>query len=162
MTKYNNYAGDGGNGVNKLAILDPNDTETDPVTGAMVMKEVLTIAGVTPDSEFPGKPGAVREWCINSAVVDPLTDAILANSEDGKLYRWDLSTNSFTQVITLTSGVGEAYTPTLVGADGAVYAINDATLFSVVPEPEVGFVVLSGLVVGALSRGRRRRRESIL
>ena len=25
MTKYNNYAGVGGDGVNKIAVLDPND-----------------------------------------------------------------------------------------------------------------------------------------
>jgi len=48
MTKYNNYAELGGDGVNKLAILDPNDTQIDARTGATVMKEVLTIAGVTP------------------------------------------------------------------------------------------------------------------
>jgi uncharacterized repeat protein (TIGR01451 family) len=134
MTKYNNYAdpGLGGDGVNKIAILDPNATETDPITGATVMNEVLTIAGVTPDTEFlADDPNAVREWCINTAVVDPATDSILANSEDGKLYRWDLATNSFSQVITLTPGVGEAYTPTLIGADGTVYAINDATLFAI-------------------------------
>src|SRR5207244_13354108 len=42
MTKYNNYASHGGNGVNKLAILDPNDTETETGTGrppSQVMKE---------------------------------------------------------------------------------------------------------------------------
>ncbi|HSV13604.1 MAG TPA: hypothetical protein VLI90_05050 [Tepidisphaeraceae bacterium] len=154
MTKYNNYAGLGGDGVNKLAILDPNATETDPVTGATVMKEVLSIAGVTPDGEFPSKPGAVREWCINSAVVDPSTDSILANSEDGKLYRWDLGTNTFMQVITLTPGVGEAYTPTLVGPDGAVYAINNATLFSVVPEPTSGAMVIASVTL-VLARRRR-------
>ncbi len=133
MTKYNNYAGanypgtPNGDGVNKIAILDPNATMTDPISGATVMLEVLTIAGVTPD----GSPPAVREWCINTAAVDPATKSILANSEDGKLYRWDLTTNTFSQVITLTVGIGEAYTPTLIGADGAVYAINNATLFSV-------------------------------
>src|SRR5262249_51730728 len=51
---------------------------------------------------------------------------------DGKLYRWNLTTNTFTQQVTLTSGVGEAYTPTLIGVDGTVYAINNATLFAVV------------------------------
>jgi hypothetical protein len=132
MTKYNNYAGIGGDGVNKLAIVDPHATMTDPVTGKTVMNEVLTIAGVTPDEEFDTAfPNAVREWCINTAVVDPQTDSVLANSEDGKLYRWDLKTNTFTQSITLTPGVGEAYTPTLIGVDGTVYAINNATLFAV-------------------------------
>src|SRR5581483_12459638 len=49
----------------------------------------------------------------------------------GKLYRWDLSTNTFTQSIVLTAGIGEAYTPTIIGVDGTVYAINNATLFAV-------------------------------
>jgi hypothetical protein len=131
MTKYNNYAGIGGDGLNRLAILDPNDSQVDARTGVTVMKEVLTILGQTPDPEFFFVPGAVREWCINSAVVDPLSHSVLANSEDGKLYRWDLVTNSFTEVITLTPGIGEAYTPTIIGADGKVYAINNATLFAI-------------------------------
>ena len=130
MTKYNNYASAGGDGKNRIAILDPNKTMIDPVLGNSVMKEVLTKKGVTPDPEFPNFPGAVREWCINAAVVDPFTKSVLANSEDGKLYRWDLTTNQFSQVITLTGGIGEAYTPTLIGSDGTVYAINDAVLFA--------------------------------
>jgi hypothetical protein len=159
MTKYNNYAGLGGDGVNRIAILDPNDTMTDPRTGATVMKEVLSIAGPTPDAEFLSThPNAVREWCINTAVVDPLTDSILANSEDGKLYRWNLATNTFSQWITLTPGIGEAYTPTLIGADGKVYAINNATLFVIgasVPEPSA----LALLSVGTLSVGLLLRRK---
>jgi hypothetical protein len=127
MTKYNNYGGIGtGDGQNRIAILDPNATESDPVIpGTQVMKEVLTILGVTPD---PNYPGGVREWCINTAAIDPFTKSVMANSEDGKLYRWDLTTNSFTQVITLSTGVGEAYTPTVIGPDGTVYAINQAVL----------------------------------
>jgi hypothetical protein len=133
MTKYNNYAGIGtGDGHNRIAILDPNATEKDPVISTTrVMKEVITILGVTPDPEFPEFPGAVREWCINTAAVDPFTKSILANSEDGKLYRWDLTSNSFTEVITLSTGVGEAYTPTVIGGDGTAYAINDAILDAV-------------------------------
>ena len=57
--------------------------------------------------------------------------SILVNSEDGNLYRWDLATNPLTQSILLTSGIGEAYTPTAIGPDGTVYAINNATLFSI-------------------------------
>ena len=52
----------------------------------------------------------------------------MANSEDGKLYRWDLTSNTLSERITLSGGIGEAYTPTLIGGDGTVYAINDAVL----------------------------------
>lgn len=132
-TKYNNYAGGGGDGVNKVAILDPFASEVDPITGATVMKEVLTVAGVTPDSEYrsPAHPDAVREWCINTAVVDPFAKAVFVNSEDGRLYRWNLIHNALDQVVTLTPGVGEAYTPTVIGMDGTVYAVNNATLYAV-------------------------------
>jgi hypothetical protein len=135
MTKYNNYAdpGLGGDGVNKIAILDPENSETDPVSGATVMNEVLTIAGPTPDPDLrnPSHPNAVREWCINSAAIDPLTKSVLANNEDGRLYRWDLTSNTLSQTNILTTGVGEAYTPTLVGVNGFVYAINNAILFAI-------------------------------
>ncbi len=135
MTKYNNYAELGGDGVNKLALLDPNATQIDARTGATVMREVETVAGVTPDpaQRDAQHPNAVREWCINSAAIDPAGKSVLAGSEDGVLYRWDLAANSFTQRVTLTPGVGEAYTPTVIGPDGTVYAINDATLFAVGP-----------------------------
>jgi hypothetical protein len=160
MTKYNNYAELGGDGVNKIAILDPNSTQTDARTGATVMKEIETIAGPTPDLQFiQGHPNAVREWCINTAVVDPFTDSVLANSEDGKLYRWNLASNSFTQQITLTQGVGEAYTPTIIAHDGKVFAINNATLFAVgaTPEPGAWAWLLTGGAVGLCLHARRRR-----
>ena len=130
ITKYNNYAGiNTGDGHNRVAILDPNATESDPVIATtQVMLEVITQLGVTPDPNFPGFPGAVREWCINTAVVDPVTKSVIVNSEDGNLYRWDLTSNTLSQVIKLSGGIGEAYTPTLIGADGTVYAINDAIL----------------------------------
>jgi hypothetical protein len=127
MTKYNNYAETGGNGLNKIAILDPNATETDPVTGVTVMNEVLTVLSPTPNPSHPG----FTEWCINSAAVDPATKSVFANNEDGILYRWDLTTNTLSQKVVLTAGVGEAYTPTVVAVDGAVLAINNATLFVV-------------------------------
>jgi len=126
MTKYNHYLGLGGDGMNKIAILDPNATQADSVTGATVMKEVLTMLGPTPESG-----GGVKEWCINTAAVDPFTKSILANNEDGKLYRWDLTTNTLSQVVVLTAGLGEAYTSTVIGVDGKVYATNNATLFAV-------------------------------
>jgi hypothetical protein len=73
----------------------------------------------------------VKEWCINTAAVDSLGKSVLANSEDGKLYRWDLTTKKFSEVLTLTGGIGEAYTPTVIGPDGTVYAINHAVLFAI-------------------------------
>ncbi len=157
LTKYNNYAGVGsGDGVNKVAILDPGDTEIDPVTGATVMKEILTVTGPTSDS-VGGFPNAVKEWCINSAAVDPATDSVLINSEDGTLYRWNLITDTLSQSITLTDGLGEAYTPTLIGADGSVYAISDGILFNVgaVPEPASAGLIA---VAAAMLLNRRRPR----
>lgn len=129
MTKYNNYAGAGtGDGQNKVAVLDPNAPEADPVTPAQnVMKEVLTALGPTPD---PDNPGGVREWCINTAVVDPLTKSIYVNNEDGWMYRWDMTTKTLAEKRQLTSGLGEAYTPTIMGPDGRIYGINNAVLFS--------------------------------
>ena len=127
LTKYNNYANVGGDGVNKIAIVDPSVSFIDPVSGVAVMKEILTVAGVTPDPVLP----AVREWCINTAAVDPFTKSALVNSEDGKIYRWDFTTNTLIQPLVLTPGVGEAYTPTVIGVDGTVYAVNNATLFAV-------------------------------
>jgi hypothetical protein len=130
LTKYNNYAGIGnGDGLNKVALLDPNATEIDPVSGVTTMKEVMTVLGVTPD---PGNgPNAVREWCINNAAVDVPGHSALVNSEDGNLYRWSFNTNSLTQVISLNSGAGVPYTPTVIGPDGTVYAINNALLSAV-------------------------------
>jgi hypothetical protein len=128
FTKYNNYKDAGGDGLNKIAILDPNNSEIDPITGTTVMNEVLTLLGQT--SEGPN--GEVKEWCINSGAVDPLTHSIIANSEDGIVYRWDLTSPAApTQLLSVSAGVGEAYTPTVIGVDGTVYVINDAVLHAV-------------------------------
>jgi hypothetical protein len=133
LTKYNNYAGiNTGDGHNRIAILDPNASQNDPVIPTTkVMKAVITKLGVTPDPNFPNFPGAVREWCINTAAVDPFTKSVIVNSEDGKLYRWDLTTNTLSETIALSGGIGEAYTPTVIGSDGTVYGINDAVLSAV-------------------------------
>ena len=129
MTKYNNYGGAGtGDGKNRIAIIDPNQSQADSISGNPVMKEILIILGPTPDASYAG---GFTEWCINTAAVDPLTRSVLANSEDGYLYRWDLVGNRFSERIQLTSGLAESYTPTAIGPDGAVYAINNAVLFSV-------------------------------
>jgi hypothetical protein len=133
MTKYNDYAETGGGrGDNRVAILDPNASQPDAVLFNPEMKEVITVLGVTPDTEFTAFfPNAVREWCINMAAVDPFTKSVFVNSEDGKLYRWDLNANKLADVLTLTGGLGEAYTPTVIGVDGTIYAINDGVLFAI-------------------------------
>ncbi len=129
MSKYNNYLGLGsGDGLNRVAVLDPGASQVDAISGRPIMREVLTLLGPTRE---PGTAAAVIEWCINTAAVDPLTRSILVNSEDGYLYRWDLTTNTVSQRIRLTSGTAESYTPTAIGAGGAVLAINNAVLFSI-------------------------------
>ena len=127
--KYNNYGGIGtGDGKNRMAIVDPNSVQTDAISGVPVMKEILTILGPSLDSDYPG---GVREWCINSAAVDPLTHSVLVNSEDGMLYRWNLVTNTLSEKFRLGSALGAVYTPTAIGPDGAVYAISNAVLYAV-------------------------------
>jgi hypothetical protein len=129
MSKYNNYYGCGsGDGHNRIAILDPKATQHDQYSSATVMKEVETILD---PHQVPGEPtGAVYEWCINTAVVDKRNKSVIANAEDGYSYRWDLTTNTLSQTLQLNAPIGEAYTPTLIGADGTVYAVNDATLYA--------------------------------
>lgn len=129
MTLYNNEGRHGsGDSRNRLAILDPNASQGDFVAGIPVMKEVMTILGVTPDPSFPG---GVVEWDTSIAAVDPFTRSVLVKSSDGSLYRWSLATNSLSQQVRLTSGLGQGYTPMAVGADGKVYAIDNAVLFAV-------------------------------
>jgi len=130
LTKYNDYSdpGIGGSGQNKVAVLDPNNSENDPIDGSsvQVMQEVVTVLGPTPNT---GQPG-VREWCINSAAVDQANQCAVVNSEDGHVYRWSFN-NTATPLspgLKLANPTGEAYTPTVIGPDGAVYAINNATL----------------------------------
>jgi hypothetical protein len=128
--KYNNYFGVGtGDGLNRMAVLDPKASQADPVVPSVqVMREVLTILGPTLDGS---SATARREWCINTMAADPARKSVLANNEDGVLYRWDLTTNTLSQGLRLNNGLGQAYTPTLVGADGAVYAISNAILYSI-------------------------------
>ncbi len=130
LTKYNDYSnpGIGGSGQNKVAVLDPNATENDPIDGSsvQVMKEVVTVVGPTPNT---GQAG-VREWCINSAAIDQANQCAVVNSEDGHVYRWSFNntTTPLSPGLKLANPTGEAYTPTVIGPDGAVYAINNATL----------------------------------
>jgi hypothetical protein len=128
-TKYNNYAGSGtGTGLNQMAVIDPFRSQPDPISGVATMAEVLTILAPTPDPEHPG---GVKEWCVNTAAVDPATRSMLVNNEDGQIYRWDLATNRLSEQLRFNNGLGESYTPTAVGPDGTIYAINNGQLFAV-------------------------------
>jgi hypothetical protein len=131
VSKYNNYLGIGphGDGRNRVAVLDPRASQQDPYADTRVMKAVQTILAPVHD---PGAPAGARyEWCINSAVVDPADDSVIVNSEDGTLYRWDLARNTLAEQIHLNPPRPEPYTPTLIGPDGTVYAINNSTLYAV-------------------------------
>lgn len=149
LTKYNNYLEGGGDGNNKVAILDPNASMIDPISGGTMMREVLTVSGVTHDPR--GGPEAVKEWCINTAAIDPVTKSAIVNNEDGVCYRWDFTTNTLSQNVRITDGLGEAYTPTVIGPDGTVYAINNAILFAIGSSriPPDGFTLDRGLVLSS-------------
>jgi hypothetical protein len=134
FTKYNNYRIADGDGVNRIALLDPNATQVDPhssANGLIEMREVLTVIGPTPDAPTTTFPFAVREWCINTAAVNPATKSIFVPNEDGRIYRWNLATNSLSQGVALTQGFGEPYVPTIIGPDGTVFTLNGGTLFAV-------------------------------
>jgi hypothetical protein len=131
VSKYNNYFGAGphGDDHNRVAVLDPRSSQKDPYANVQTMKAVQTILSPV---HFPGEPAGARyEWCINSAAVDTADDSVMVNSEDGILYRWDLATNTLAEQIPLNRPRPEAYTPTLIGPDGTVYAINNATLYAI-------------------------------
>ena len=131
VSKYNNYydTGPHGDGHNQVAVLDPRASQHDPYANVQTMKAVQTI--LSPVHE-PGEPAGARwEWCINTAAVDTADDSVILNNEDGTLYRWDLATNTVAENIHLNRPRPEAYTPTIVGPDGTVYAINNATLYAV-------------------------------
>jgi hypothetical protein len=138
LTKYNNYADPGINadGLNRLAVLDPSVSDQDYTingTGGksilspvLVMKQVLTVLGPTPNVELNK---GVREWCINSAAIDTVNKCAVVNSEDGHVYRWSFIDNTLSAGLKLADPTGEPYTPTVIGPDGAIYAINDVQLF---------------------------------
>jgi hypothetical protein len=133
--KYNNYAGSfDTDGVNRIAVVDPSATQMDPHQGGaglVEMREILTVIGPTPDTEYYGSsnPRAVREWCINSTAISPGSGSIFSPSEDGHIYRWNLAENSLSEVFRLGPGVGAPYVPTVLGPDGTIYTLNGGTLF---------------------------------
>jgi hypothetical protein len=131
VSKYNNYldAGPHGDGHNEVAVLDPRSSQKDPYANVRTMQAVRTVLSPV---HVPGEPAGARyEWCINSAAVDTADHSVMVNSEDGTLYRWDLARNTLAEKIRLNRPRPEAYTPTIIGPDGTVYAINNATLYAI-------------------------------
>ena len=131
VSKYNNYLGfpPQGDGRNRVAVLDPRSSQRDPFSRIRVMKAVQTVLA---PAHPPRQPRRARyEWCINSAVADLADDSVIVNNEDGTVYRWDLARNKLAEKLHLNRPRPEAYTPTLIGPDGTVYAINNATLYAI-------------------------------
>ena len=65
LTKYNDYSdpGIGGTGQNKVAILDPNATEPDPITpNILVMQEVISVVGADQEHRSGRGPGVVHQF----------------------------------------------------------------------------------------------------
>ncbi len=151
FTKYNNYAdggSDNGDGVNRIAVLDPTATEVDAHAssdGMLIMREVLTVIGPTVDAALRSTtyPYAVREWCIDTAAVNPATDTVYMPSEDGRMYSWNLTSNSLTQWVQLGAGIGEPYVPTVIGPDGTVFTLNGGSLWAMGSLTGVGVAVTS-------------------
>jgi hypothetical protein len=151
LSKYNNYANagnDSADGVNRIALLDPNATQVDAhasSNGMLIMREVLTVIGPTADQEnrSASLPLAVREWCIDTPAVNPATNSVFFPSEDGHLYRWNLISNSLDQFLQLNAGIGEPYVPTIIGPDGQVFTLNGGTLSAVGSLSGVGVALTS-------------------
>jgi len=146
FTKYNNYDITDGDGINRVALLDPNATQIDfhsTAPGLVEMREVLSVIGVTPDNGGASYPNATREWCINASAVNPATNSVLFNSEDGHTYRWNTVDNVLTQACKLNDGVGQPYVPTVIGPDGTVYTLNGGNLFALGDFSGTSFTVTS-------------------
>lgn len=146
FSKYNNYGFvdnnvppvTHGDGINRVAILDPASTQLDAytpsATGFVEMREVLTMIGPTPDLEEDAsafQPLAVKEWCINAAAVCLANNSIYFESEDRHAYCWNLAQNSLDQVIALPADEPDVYVPTGIGPDGTIVAIAGQDVFSI-------------------------------
>jgi hypothetical protein len=88
-------------------------------------------------------PFAVREWCINTAAVNPATNSVFTPSEDGRIYRWNLANDSLVEWAQLGAGIGEPYVPTVIGPDGTVFTLNGGTMWALGNLNGVGVAVTS-------------------
>ena len=65
------------------------------------------------------------------------------DSEDGRLYRWNLATNSLDQAVALNQGLGQPYVPSVMGPDGTVYTLNGGNFFALGNVPGVDVTIRS-------------------
>merc|ERR1711916_121268 len=137
FVKFNDYLNvNDGKGQHRLVLLDPQDQTEFDRKGArdgqgnplLVMGQVQSI--LAPTSKGPAVEGYQprTEWCVNIGVFDPSSASVYANNEDSIHYRWHLLSNSLIESFVLDSQQIEAYTPTSIGPDGAIYAINKGRL----------------------------------
>jgi hypothetical protein len=137
LCKYNNYDDNGGDpgadGSNHVAVIDPSsDSITrDRQSGIPVMNEVLLLLSPNKTGYDGNHPNSRFEWCINSAAIDIAKKGAIVNCEDGHVYRWSFVTNTITEALNLQPPTSEAYTSTVIGPDGQIYALNNAILFAI-------------------------------
>src|SRR5580704_15915230 len=149
VSSYNDSVGQvDGQGVNKVALLDPTATETDShasSNGLSVMREILDATSPTPDAANQNStfPSAVLPWLGNAFAVNAATKTVILPSSDGNLYRWNVSTNSLSQFLNLGTAGGQQNVPTVIGPDGSTYTISGSTLTSVQSLSGVGVNVTS-------------------
>ena len=134
VSKANNYRGIGtGDGLNRMAVLDPAASAPDPILPAVAtMRPVETVLA---PSAVPGEGSATFPWTVNAAAVAPSNGQVggsaVVISADGKLYRWNLVSNSLDAGLTLAAPGPQAYTPSVIQPDGSLLAIADGTIYAV-------------------------------
>jgi hypothetical protein len=136
FAKLNDYTA---SGRHRLVVLDPFVGGPDPIgSSVQVMKIVREIS--SPSALVGGRQGELTEWCCNAAAFDSITKSLFVSNEDSYLYRWNLDTNSLDEKFEMSNPLVSSYTPTAIGPDGAVYAINMGQLFAIQCQPTTSLV----------------------
>ena len=120
--------------MNRVALLDPNDTQIDhhsSAPGLVEMREVLSVIGPTPDSG-----GSRRSQCSKGVVYQRSGGK---SGDEQRVLRqrgWtSLSLESrprtrWIRRLLLNQGLGQPYVPSVMGPDGTVYTLNGGNFFA--------------------------------